>query len=489
MEFLDPNYKRSYNIRLFVGFFLSAAVIILGTLILSLITAGYTINTKTGQVVQNGLIFLNSSPVSANVYINSKLTTTTNARLELRSGNYNISLYTPGYDTWKTSVYLIGGDVEQITYPLLVPTKPIVTTIAKYTTQPQVFTQTPNQHWLLVSSSTSANSFDVYDQTNTATPVTTETIPSNLLVSTAGANSFSVVQWASDNQNVLLADEYNGAINYIVFNYLNPSSSYNLNQTFNVSFTSAKLLNNQFDKPLLFNSATGDLFLGNQSDKTAPLILSDVISYADYGTNKFIYATADGSSTTQTSIKFSNLSKSYLIKNVNQTNKYLLNISDYGGDYYYLIGGGGIYDYIYQDLPNQPPAGKKLPTPFTLMVNNVQPEYVFNSTGQRYISLQSGNNFSVYDTLTQDHYRFTSASNLNSQNSATWMDDNRFIGFSSGNMIIFGFDGTNVETIAKANNLFNGLFSPNYDAAYYLNYNSATSTWIVDRAGMISGKS
>lgn len=488
MEFLDPNYKRWYNIRLFTGFFLSALVIILGTLILSLITAGYTINTKNGQIIQNGLIFINSSPVSANVYVNNQLVTTTNARLELRAGNYNLSLYTPGYDTWKSSVYLLGGDVSQITYPLMVPSKPVVSSIAKYSTQPQVFTQTPNQHWLLVSNSTTANSFDVYDTTNTQTAVSNVVIPSNLLVSTAGANTFSVVQWSSDNQNVLLKDSYNGAINYIVFNYLNPANSYNLNQTFTTSFTSAKLLNGQASSPILFNQATGDLYLGTQSTKIATLALSGVINYADYGSNKFIYATVDPNDKSKTSIIFNNLSSSYLIKDVDQSNKYLLDIVNYGGDYYYLIGGGGVYDYIYKDLPSQSPSGNKLPMPYTLMVNDSQPSDVTNSTGQRYFSLQSGNNFSVYDILTQEHYRFSLSSTLTSPNHATWMDDNRLTSFSAGKMIIFGFDGTNIDTIASASNLVNGMFSPNYNASYYLNYIQSSNTWSLERAGMIAGQ-
>jgi hypothetical protein len=486
MDFLDPSNKRSYNIRLFIGFFLSASIIVLGTIILALITSGYTINTKTGQVIQNGLLFIDSTPTTAGIYINHKYVKNTNARLELRAGNYNISLYQPGYDTWTTDVDLLGGNIDEVSYPLLVPTKPLVSTITSYTTQPQVFTQTPNQHWLLVSSAT-ANSFDVYDLTNVKTPVSTTTIPSNLLVSSAGPNTFSVIQWSSNNQDVLLEDQYAGAINYIVFNYLNPSLSYNLNQTFPITFNSVKLLNSNYQTPLLFDSTSGDLYLGDATAKTTSLILSKVIDYTYYGTNQFLYATADGTSTSETSIKFSNLTSTYLVKNVPIANKYLLNIQNYGGNYYYLVGGGGIYDYVYYNLPTQQ-NGNSLPIPYTLMVNNTQPVNVLNSTGQRYISLQSGNNFSVYDIQTQDHYRFSLIQSLSSPNYATWLDDNRLISFSNGEMIVFDFDGTNIFNIAEANNNFNGLFSPNYDVVYYFNYNSGNGSWILDRAGMVAGQ-
>jgi hypothetical protein len=488
MDFLDPSTKRSYNIRLFVGFFLSAMVIILGTLILALITAGYTINTKTGQVIQNGLIFINSLPASANIYINHQYSGTTNARFELGSARYNISLFTSGYDTWSTNIDLFGGDVVELTYPLLVPTKPIVSPIVDYSAKPQVFSQTPSKHWLLVSNPTLANSFNIYDQTNIKTALTTTTIPSSLLVSTVGPNNFTVIQWASDNQHLLLQDEYNGAINYIVFNYLTPTDSYNLNQTFQTSFSRAKLLNAQYDTPLLFDEASGNLYLGNESNKQLTLILSKVIDYTSFGTNKFIYATNDGDSSDQSSIMFSNLAKTYLIKNITKTSDYMLNISSYGGHYYYLVGGGGIYDYIYQDLANQPPGKNKLPMPYTLMVNTAQPQNGSNSTNQRYISLQSGNNFSVYDIQTQSHYRYSLSSNLSDPNFASWMDDNRLISFSSGKMIIFDFDGTNLVNVVQANNSFDGLFSPGYTAVYYLNYSLTSNNWTLDRAGMIANQ-
>lgn len=487
MDFLDPKNKRSYNTRLVIGFTFSAAIIIFATIILALITSGFTIDTKTGQVVQNGLIFVNSTPVPANIYINHSFIKKTNARLELRASSYAVSLYAPGYDTWSTSVYLLGGDVEELNYPLLVPIKPLVSTIAKYTSQPEVFTQTPNHNWLLVSSSNQANSFDVYDMTNTKTAATTSTIPSNMLVSSAGANSFSVIQWASNNQDVLLEDQYNGTINYIVFNYLNPSASYNLNQTFTTTFTSAKLLNSDYSTPLLYDATSQNLYLGNESSKQTNLILSKVIDYTYYGTNSFLYATPDATDPSMTSIKYSNLTSTYLVKDVLPANKYLLNIQSYGGNNYYLVGGGGIYDYIYYNLSNQPD-GKQLPVPYTLMVNNTQPVKVLNSTGQRYISLQSGNNFSIYDIQTKDHYRYTLSDSLNGPNNVSWLDDNRMIGFSNGQMIVFDFDGTNIFNIATANNNFAGLFSPNYNAAYYFNYNSGNSTWILSRAGMVAGQ-
>jgi hypothetical protein len=55
-------------------------------------------------------------------------------------------------------------------------------------------------------------------------------------------------------------------------------------------------------------------------------------------------------------------------------------------------------------------------------------------------------------------------------------------------MIVFDFDGNNIFDIAPANNSFNGIFSPNFNAVYYFYYNSGNSMWILSRAGMIAGQ-
>src|SRR5271157_5129443 len=100
MDFLDPRKRRGYNIRLFIGMVLISIAVILGTIILALFTAGYSINSKTGQIIQKGLIFVNSQPVPATIFVNGTNSGTTNARLNLNAGNYTILLTQAGYHSW-----------------------------------------------------------------------------------------------------------------------------------------------------------------------------------------------------------------------------------------------------------------------------------------------------------------------------------------------------------------------------------------------------
>ena len=101
MDFLDPKKRRSYHIRLITGYFLVAIVITLGTIIVIYGANGYGINRKTGQIVQNGLVFVDSKPANAEVFLNNvDQHTSTSARLVLPAGNYNMSLKKAGYRDW-----------------------------------------------------------------------------------------------------------------------------------------------------------------------------------------------------------------------------------------------------------------------------------------------------------------------------------------------------------------------------------------------------
>ena len=93
MDFLDPKKRRAYNIRLMIGYALLSTAIILGTVILVYAVYGYGINTKTGQIIQNGLLFVDSNPSGATISISgSSQTSTTSARLILPAGNYTLTL-------------------------------------------------------------------------------------------------------------------------------------------------------------------------------------------------------------------------------------------------------------------------------------------------------------------------------------------------------------------------------------------------------------
>lgn len=125
MDFLDPKKKKSHKIRLYIGYALMTIAIGIGAMVLLYAAYGYGVD-RSGNVFQNALVFLASTPDGAEVNIKNQSgsysqTTTTSTRLVLPGDDYNFELLKQGYRTWSRNVSLRGGQVERLVYPFLFP--------------------------------------------------------------------------------------------------------------------------------------------------------------------------------------------------------------------------------------------------------------------------------------------------------------------------------------------------------------------------------
>ncbi len=72
MDFLDPKKKRANTIRLYLGYLLVGIAIAIGSYIIYYQSYGYGYNTKTREVIQNGLVFVSARPEAADIYLNGQ---------------------------------------------------------------------------------------------------------------------------------------------------------------------------------------------------------------------------------------------------------------------------------------------------------------------------------------------------------------------------------------------------------------------------------
>lgn len=151
MDFLDPQKQRAHTRRLAIGYLLIGAVVILATTILLYRSYGFELNNK-GQIVQQGLVFVSSSPSPANIYIDGLLNGTTDKRVFLDAGQYTFKLVRDGYRPWVRGITVQGGSVEHFDYPFLFPTTLTSSVIKDYSAAPQLVLQSPSRQWLLVQS-------------------------------------------------------------------------------------------------------------------------------------------------------------------------------------------------------------------------------------------------------------------------------------------------------------------------------------------------
>ncbi len=489
MDFLDPKKNFQHKVLLYSGYFLISVAILIGTIVLVYESYGYGIN-QNGQVIQNGLIYLSSTPNPANIYINGKFRTTTNTSFTLPSGIYNFSLSLSGYRTWNRRIEIDGGSIVYFDYPLLIPNTLKTTNVKNYPSAPPLGSQSPSKQWLLIMIPNTKYNFDLYDLNNLTQPPTQISLPTNIVSNATSSESWQVVSWANDNQHVLLEHFYDGKDEYILLDTNNPSQSVNLTQTFSTTpFTSLSMVNDNYDQYYLLNSASQSLSEVNLSAPTqSTVVLNNVINFDPYLINTILYATAKGAPVGKVFIEEKVGNSYYHIKTFLSGSSYLLNEASYNGVIYVACGSQGESKvYIYRDpvsqLINNP---KQMPIPSQVLFVK-DPNYLSFSNNAQFIMAENGSQFGVFDIVNQHGYNYNSILPLQApQAHAVWMDGDRLAYISGGKLVIFEYDHNYAQTLEDASPNYSPFFDPNYKYIFTLNQSSKNSSFNLTKTSLIA---
>ena len=474
MDYLDPKKELKEQVTLIIGYVLVAIAITFASVILLYKAYGFNFG-KNGSVVQDGLVFFSSQPNPANIYVNGKLSAnTTNTRLFLPSGIYNIELSDSGYRNWYRRITVIGGSVEHFDYPLLIPQHLITQSIATYNGAPVFMSQSPSRQYILIDDPGSLTSFDLYNLNNPAKPtVSNLTLPSNILSpSVTGNQSLSVVAWSNDNQHVLLDHQYDGNNEYILLDTSNISQSVNLTTTFNLNSSDQITLNNNtYNNYYIYDSLTQVLSSATLGSSTIKPVLNSVLGYQSYGNNEILYATTVGAKSGKANVKLFTPNGNYNITSLVNSGKFLLNLTSYSGVLYVAVGTTAGSDvYIYGDpivqLQNTP--NQALAPTWVLHVN--QPNYLSFSDNAQFILTENNYNYASYDIENSLGYLY-SDKNMPldpPQQHVTWMDGDRTVYVSHGKVIMQDYDNNNQQTLVSAASQYVPAFNTNYHYMYTL---------------------
>ncbi len=492
MDYLNTDKARRQKILLLTGYVLIAIMVVLSTLILVYITEGYRIS-KNG-VIQNGLVFFDSQPNPANIYVNNKLEpSTTNTSFLLPSGLYNIKITAKGYMSWRRQIQVIGGTVQTYDYPFLFPRKLITHSIDVFSAQPQFVSQSPSHQYMMVESTNTPTNFDIFNLTSPASAPQIISVPSNVLYpnlmpTTISNQSWQLVQWSTDNQNVLLQYSFNQTSEFILVNINNPAKSVNLSQLFQTyNFNSISLVNNQYNLYDLYNTNTKVL---DQVSLNSPLVinsvLTQVLAYKTYSTNTTLYVTTLNAPNGTALVEEEVGSTNYFIQKVALASSYLLDLTDYNDVQYVVVGQNNKPDInIYQDPVNQiinDPTQKPFPVQ-VLRIND--PNYLSFSDNAQFIMVENGSHFAVYNERSGLAYNYIVPYSLQApQTHATWMDGDRIVYITNNHLLVFDFNDQNLHILEPADSQYLPFFDVNYQYIYTivnkkgLGYLTQTATFV-----------
>jgi hypothetical protein len=451
MEFLSPQQKKKRAHKLYLGYMLLGVLVLLATYVLISSARGYDLLSTKGDVIQNGLLFIDSRPNGADIYVNgAKESNGTNAKLSLPDNTYDIVLKKQGYRDWSAKVGLIGGTVEFLTYPRLLPS---ITTLVKTDaiTSPQLSAtlQSRDKQMLSLVDQSTPNQVKIYDLSSPAVAPSAVSISEDS-VGGKPIKSVELVEWAGDNLHfltrVFTAD---GQYVYVIMAKDN-SGPQNISQLFTLSGAErVGFWDGKWDR-LYIHTPGGGVLLANTKDKSVSaqsLVSEPIAEIYPFGGGKFAYVTTVG---TETMLKFYSESKVYTVLTVPDQKQPLL-VKNFGynrNDYIAVAGGGLDKSYVFKNFEQ---AIKKSTSGRVgaFLLDPIASKTLDVSRGGRFVLFADQDHISTYDIEQKLLSRFNIGSTKPSQ--LGWYDDTRLFELGSDSKLqILDFDGANIYDIASS---------------------------------------
>jgi hypothetical protein len=462
MDFLDPKRKKAHQVRLFIGYGLMAILLFFSTATVVLLTRGYYVDRATGDIYRNGLIVVDSHPTSGNVFVNGDLSGSTVRKLVLPEGDYLIEIKRDGYRTWQRNISLEGSVIEQLIYPFLFPETLVSETIASYSDKTALITQSPDRRWLVIEQTNRFGGFDVIDLGNKEYRKTTITLPSDTVTPSKGLHSYELVEWSTNNKDVLVKHSWDNGSEYIVLDINNPLASLNVSKLF-TQFSSfeVSLWDKKPNQFYLYNPETKRLVRAKSSDKSATVILAGVEAFKPYKDDIVVYVNDEQE------VRILNRDDNVLVREILKHKSYLLDYAEFNKKAYLVVGSGAeTKSYIFVDplkeIKRQP---ELLPAPFRLLIVKT-PKYVSFSNNARFIMVQGGTEFAVFDGETNRLARYDLGVDIAVDERAYWMDGHRLTLVSNNKTNVFDYNGLNLQTLGDSDILTKTFFDRDYEAMF-----------------------
>jgi hypothetical protein len=481
MEFLTPKQKKEKARRLYIGYGLLSVLIGLATYILISTALGYEIFSTKGDIVQNGLLFVDSSPGNANIYINGKKESSeTGAKLSLPDGVYDISLRKSGYVEWRDKVTLSGGTVKFINYPKLMPLNPQVLADVPMALGSTMTLQTTDKRWLVVSLPEQNKLADIYDLDNPNSPPISLSVPEALL-NGQKAKMLELKEWASDDRHLLARVLIGDKNSYLLFDKDNLSDVVDLTQTFGlVDADTVGFWDDKSDRVYIHHAAS-TVVLGNIKDKTispTPLVAEPVRDIYVLPGERAIY-TVSGSQ--GISFKLLSASKSYSFLNVKDSSEpFIVKSASFNRNEYITVGGGGLEKTsIYKNLESsiKKTSDTRSAAPFALLPS--KSHTIDFSRRNRFILSTDGLSNVVYDIEAKEVIKYTTPAK--SPAITGWFDDSRIYSLGSDKILeVYDFNGSNVVQLAASSSSIPYVNNDLHHTAYFVPSTSSQSIRFVD---------
>lgn len=468
MDYLDPNKKRAHKIRIMVGYGLFAVAISMATLILVYMANGYYVDRSTGEVIQNGLVFVDSKPGGSDVYLNGeKQNGKTDLRLVIPAGTHSVDIKREGYRDWRRTFQLDGGSLRRLTYARLFPNQ--LETANELSLRADVVdgSQSINNRWVVLSHAQDPLTLSVIDTEQPVAVLQALTIPKTI-VANPDAGTLEFVEWIDNDTGFLAKYTVSGVVSFLLVNRENPDQSQNLNTLFGDSSLEIRLRDRKADQFFVYNPTTKFLHTATTSAglSTDPLI-KDVIAYKAFASDWVVYITPSDKKG-YVDAHFLRGDKDIMLKQLQEDSGYLLQIAKLGNAPVMAISSPiENRAVVYNDPQAYLNANHDAHIPVATTVLRVNNPLGLSISADSSVVLAYGlDNFASHEFEADRSYNFKVDLPIDVVQKPRWMDGQHISLSSNGVQHVIDFDGSNLNELTVSAPSAGSFYSDNFNFMY-----------------------
>lgn len=447
MHYVNLGNKSKQTLIRFLIYGLVGIVISVLTILLVYIVQGYGIDRKTGQLIQNGLILVDSAPDGATVTLNGRAEgKVTPARLPVPAGDYDVNLALSGYRNWSRSFDLQGSEVIWLDYPIFVPEK--IDTASMGGLPNLSFAElSANKKYIIAAQKNNKSELTLIELDGSKdTKTKTVTLPDSILTRVKDKlGSFEFVAWGPNNKHILFRHLNDTVSEYIWVDVTKPETAINVSKQFSTAFEDMRFAR---DTDQLFGIDKGNLRHINLDDKTlGPILASNVIEIQKAKDNLFYFVSQESKDADYSLAQLDNDEVRQLTSSKQKLSH--IDFAEYDSSMYLAVRRGDNDIVLFRNISPDDPS-KNVPEKVINMREASDLEF---SERGRFLMVRAGTAVRVYDIELKRDYAYGLPEDEGAQY-LNWIDEHHLTFTQDGKAVLMDFDGSNRYEIAAVDPRF-----------------------------------
>lgn len=416
---------------------------------------GYSVDQKTGQAEQGGLMQFRSFPDAGTVSVDgNQLSFKTPTKTNSSAGYHSISMSKDKYRDWNKSITLNKG--ELVWFNALFIPKTITTNTATQFPQLSSLLVSPDKKWIAATEAQNSPAIKLIDLRDEMKPkIETIALPVEITGPVQPEDSFKIEEWDFGSRYLLVTHTTKDKVDWIRVDRSDKTKTKNISQTLALPIARQHFAGTSGNVFFALSNNTVRKLNIDQNTISSP-IATDVQDFELYRDNQLIFLTTKDAVQTVSVYKDGDKMPTN-VRTFNDSLATDIALSSYYNESYASILHGDKTEIIKNPFSS---SQKKTVHTFNM---SPAPQWTFFSNNGQFIVTQQGAQLATYDLERKLLHKFSipGAPEYTRTDRLEWLDDFHFWSDNKDTLSIFEFDGSNPEAIGAVAGGFDVTLSTN----------------------------